>query len=158
MTPCDSYLFPGSIYLMWPQLNSNVPVSSVVSIENAPAMRIDFAEGLSSDDNFFSAADCTLYGDDPVAVKFCLGDSNVQHGSLKAGMNRDQLIFSFHHLSKLAHSELRYICLWERHPERTMPCCVGVRVNTERDHGILDIQLYSFQHQQRGEQYNFISL
>lgn len=73
---------------MWPQLNSSVPADSVVSIEDAPAMRIDFTEGLSSDDNFFSAADCTLYGEDPVAVMFCLGDSNIQQGSLKAGRNR----------------------------------------------------------------------
>ncbi|KAJ5746569.1 hypothetical protein N7520_011751 [Penicillium odoratum] len=67
MTPCNSYLFPGGIYLMWPQLNSSMPVDTVISIENAPAMRVDFAKGLSSNDNFFLAADCTTYGDGPVA-------------------------------------------------------------------------------------------
>ncbi|KAH8690821.1 hypothetical protein BGW36DRAFT_432603 [Talaromyces proteolyticus] len=86
MTPCDSYLLPGGIYLMWPQLSGNVSDGSVVSIQNAPAMRIDFTEGLGSDDNFFSASDCTVYGDGLAAVNFCLSESNIHHGSLKAGV------------------------------------------------------------------------
>jgi hypothetical protein len=72
---------------MWPQPDSNLPVDSVVSIKNAPAMRVDFAEGLSSDDNFFSTADCTVYGENNTVVKFCLANSNVYQGSLKAGTN-----------------------------------------------------------------------
>ncbi|KAI2475342.1 hypothetical protein Ptr902_13265 [Pyrenophora tritici-repentis] len=87
ITPCDSYCFPGGIYLMWPQLNnSSLPVDSVVSIKNAPAMRMDFAEGLSSDDNFFLEADCIVYGGNNTVVKFCLAKSNVYQGSLKAGI------------------------------------------------------------------------
>lgn len=72
---------------MWPQLNSTVPAGSVISIESAPAMRIDFAEGLSSGDNFFSSADCGVFGENRVGLQFCLTDSTVHHESLKAGMN-----------------------------------------------------------------------
>ncbi|KAH6883593.1 hypothetical protein B0T10DRAFT_518691 [Thelonectria olida] len=86
MIPCDSYILPGGTYLMWPQLNSTVPDGSVISIESAPAMRIDFAEGLSSQDNFFSSADCAVFGKDRVGLQFCLSDSAVHHESLKAGI------------------------------------------------------------------------
>lgn len=72
---------------MWPQLNRTVPVGSVISIESAPAMRIDFAEGLSSQDNFFSSADCAVFGKNQVGLQFCLSDSTIHHESVKAGMN-----------------------------------------------------------------------
>ncbi|KAI8710957.1 hypothetical protein NCS52_01524600 [Fusarium sp. LHS14.1] len=86
MIPCDSYILPGGTYLMWPQLNSTVSVGSVISIESAPAMRINFAEGLSSGDNFFSSADCAVFGENRVGLQFCLSDSTVHHESLKAGI------------------------------------------------------------------------
>ncbi|KAM5529869.1 hypothetical protein FOXYSP1_17713 [Fusarium oxysporum f. sp. phaseoli] len=87
MIPCDSHILPGGTYLMWPQLNRTVPVGSVISIESAPAMRIDFAEGLSSQDNFFSSADCAVFGKNRVGLQFCLSDSTIHHESVKAGMN-----------------------------------------------------------------------
>ncbi|KAI3578616.1 hypothetical protein IWW34DRAFT_911570, partial [Fusarium oxysporum f. sp. albedinis] len=86
MTPCDSYLLPGGTYLMWPQPNGTVSEGSVISIEAAPAMRIDFAEGLSSRDGFFSLADCAVFGRNRVGLQFCLSDSTVDKGSLKAGI------------------------------------------------------------------------
>ncbi|KAI3571338.1 hypothetical protein IWW34DRAFT_709896 [Fusarium oxysporum f. sp. albedinis] len=71
---------------MWPQLNKTVPVGSVISIESAPAIRIDFAESLTTGDNFFASADCAVFGENRVGLQFCLSDSTVHYKSLKAGI------------------------------------------------------------------------
>jgi hypothetical protein len=64
-----------------------MPDDSVISIQGAPAMRIDFAEGLSSRDNFFSSAECAVFGKGRVGLQFCLSESTIHHESLKAGMD-----------------------------------------------------------------------
>lgn len=85
MVPCESHVLPGGTYLMWPQINDSVPVGLVVHIDNAPAMRLDFAQGLNTSDDYFSPASCAIYGDGIVALMFCLEKSATHHDALKAG-------------------------------------------------------------------------
>jgi hypothetical protein len=85
---CDSYIFPGALW----SLNSTPPDSpvsdTVVTIYNAPAIQMDFTEGLSDGDEFsLSGPDCTLYGEDgnAVGIIFCLAKSKAHAGSIIAG-------------------------------------------------------------------------
>ena len=82
---CTSYLLPGGTSLIWPPMNISIPPDLVVSLEDAPAMRLDFAKGLSAGDAFFHPSDCKLYGEGDISVTFCLAKSAVHNGSLKAG-------------------------------------------------------------------------
>jgi hypothetical protein len=85
---CDSYIFPGALW----SLNLTPPDSAlsntVVTIYNAPAIQMDFAEGLSDGDEFnLSGPDCTLYGENGnvVGIIFCLAKSKAHDGSITAG-------------------------------------------------------------------------
>jgi hypothetical protein len=85
---CDSYIFPGALW----SLNVTPPDSplagAVVTIYNAPAIQMDFMEGLSDGDEFnFLGPDCTLYGENgnAVGIIFCLAKSKVHDGSIITG-------------------------------------------------------------------------
>lgn len=84
---CDSYLFPGGTYLMYPPLINPPPsVDSTVIIYDAPGTQIDFSRGLDATDQFISQ-DCIVYGNNNsrVGVEFCLAASQASEGSILAG-------------------------------------------------------------------------
>ena len=85
-TQCDSYLFPGGTYLMYPQPSPQPPADSTIMIYNAPGTQIDFSQGLDVSNQFLSE-DCIVYGNENsiVAVDFCLAKSQVSEGSVLAG-------------------------------------------------------------------------
>ncbi|EXJ83373.1 hypothetical protein A1O1_06995 [Capronia coronata CBS 617.96] len=86
---CDSYLFPGGTYLMYPQPTPTSPLSTdaAIIIDHAPGTQVDFARGLDPLDGFL-AQDCVVYGSDSsiVGVQFCLAESQVSPGSVLAGV------------------------------------------------------------------------
>ena len=85
-TQCDSYLFPGGTYLMYPQPSPPPSANSTIIIRDAPGTQIDFAQGLDASDRFLSQ-DCTVYGNENsvVGVEFCLAMSHVSEGSVLVG-------------------------------------------------------------------------
>jgi hypothetical protein len=85
---CDSYIFPGALW----SLNATPPDSpltdAVVTIYNAPAIQMDFMEGLCDGDEFnLLGPDCTLYGENgnAVGIVFCLAKSKAHDGSIITG-------------------------------------------------------------------------
>lgn len=80
---CDSYLFPGGTYLMFPP----TPTDGTIVIHDAPGTQIEFSKGLGDGDRFL-AQDCVVYGSEKslVGVYFCLAASRVKEGSIIAGM------------------------------------------------------------------------
>jgi hypothetical protein len=85
-TQCDSYIFPGGTYLMYPQPSLQPTADSTIIIYDAPGTQIDFALGIDASDQFLSQ-DCIVYGNDNslVAVEFCLAMSQASKGSILAG-------------------------------------------------------------------------
>jgi hypothetical protein len=80
---CDSYLFPGGTYLMFPP----TPTDATIVIHDAPGTQIEFSKGLDDGDRFL-AQDCVAYGSEKslIGVYFCLAGSRVKEGSIIAGM------------------------------------------------------------------------
>jgi hypothetical protein len=87
-TGCDSYIFPGALW----SLNRTPPAipqtDAVVTIYDAPAIQMDFTDGLSGGDEFdLLGSDCTLYGENgnAVGIIFCLAKSRAHDRSIIAG-------------------------------------------------------------------------
>jgi hypothetical protein len=85
---CDSYILPGALWSLDPAPPDDSLSDAIVTIYNAPAIQMDFMEGLGNGDEFdLSGPDCTLYGENgnQVGIIFCLGKSKVYNGSIIAG-------------------------------------------------------------------------
>ena len=85
---CDSYIFPGALWSLDRTPPDNPVPDAVVTIYNAPAIQMDFMEGLSDDDEFnLLGPDCSLYGENgnEVGIIFCLAKSKAHVGSIIAG-------------------------------------------------------------------------
>lgn len=84
-TECDSYIFPGAIWSLDPEPS---PGDEIITIYHAPAVQMDFMEGLHIGDEFdLSGPDCTLYGENVnlVGIIFCLAKSKVLNRWIRAG-------------------------------------------------------------------------
>jgi hypothetical protein len=87
-TPCDSYILPGALWSLDRAPPGNPSTDALVTIYNAPAIQMDFMEGLRGSDEFdLAGPDCTLYGENgnEVGIIFCLAKSKAYDARIIAG-------------------------------------------------------------------------
>jgi hypothetical protein len=85
---CESYLLPGGIQSLSPDLPSS-NTDPIVVVHDAPASQVKFTIDL--DENYqFAPSDCVGYGDDRylLGLQICLAPSSVINGSIVAGKSR----------------------------------------------------------------------
>ena len=87
---CDSYLMPGGLIMSTPWPPSNHEDYPTITIYDAPATQIDFVRNGEQENMFIDSRDCLVYGSDDfvIGMQFCLAESTIRPGSLRAGTQR----------------------------------------------------------------------
>lgn len=84
---CQGYLISGGLMMTTPWPPKDHLSSPFVTIQNAPALQIDFTRGIHND-TFDDAKDCNTFGGNGylIGMKFCLAKSQSTSGALFAGI------------------------------------------------------------------------
>lgn len=84
---CQGYLISGGLMMATPWPPRDCPSCSAVTIQNVPALQVDYVHGIHND-TFEDAEDCSTFGGNGylIGIKFCLAKSQSTAGALFAGM------------------------------------------------------------------------